>query len=368
VEQDMQNSRALVDNLMRKRPAERIGLHDSTWNETRARWVAEGYPTDAQGNAVNPEDHFGYDMCGAGGWFDYMPLRGFSEVVEESEEWRVTRNGAGAAFKYWKNKSGTPEHVDFRMSSRQIWERDYRSPLLEVDRARMDIAGTKQAREKRQAENKWAFYGHLFIWEVMRSTMGDLCLYESLALDPGWIHDFCRVYTDFYKAHYKIIFEEAGLPDGIWVYEDLGYNKGLFCSPRTLEDLIFPYFKELVDFFHSYDLTVVLHSCGNITDALPLMVDAGFDGLNPMEVKAGCELLKFAEKYADRLAFVGGLDVRIMESGDRDLMKKEITRIMSAMKALGASYLFGSDHSLTPRISYADYQYCLQVYRDNMMY
>jgi hypothetical protein len=124
------------------------------------RWVSEGYPTsEAKGadGSVTPspasaEEHFHYDTFEVGGWFDCLPLRGFSEVVEESDEWRVTRNGAGASFKYWKHKYGTPEHVDFRMTSREVWERDYRSHVLELDRERVDVKSTREALQRRRTE------------------------------------------------------------------------------------------------------------------------------------------------------------------------------------------------------------------------
>jgi uroporphyrinogen decarboxylase len=193
-------------------------------------------------------------------------------------------------------------------------------------------------------------------------------MYESLALDPGWIHDFNRVYTDFFKMHYRHLFEEAGLPDGIWVYEDLGYRNGLFASPRTLERLIFPYFAELVDFFHGWGLPVILHSCGGVTQALPLIVDAGFDALNPMEVKAGCDLFAFAERWGDRLLFVGGLDVRILETNDRAVIERGVADLLEGMKARGARYVFGSDHSITPRVTFDSYRYALDVYRKHRDY
>jgi len=202
----------------------------------------------------------------------------------------------------------------------------------------------------------------------VRASLGDTCMYQSLLLDPGWIHDYNRVYTDFFRAHFKLLIEEAGVPDGIWLYEDLGYRNGLFCSPKVLEELFFPYYEELVDFFHSYDLPVVFHSCGGIEAALPLIVDAGFDGLNPMEVKAGCDTLRFAEKYGDRLAFFGGLDARILESGDRELIRKGVTELVEGMKAIGARYVFGSDHSISTNVRYADFRYALEVYREHMMY
>ncbi len=361
-------SREVVDNLVRKRKAERVGVSDAPWGDTLEKWVAEGYPAGEDGKPVAAVDHFGFDLCGVGGWFDIMPIRGEEEVLEETTDWVIKRNGAGAARKWWKNKSGTPEHIDFRMTSREIWERDYRPHLLEVDRSRLDIEGAKKELERRKQQGLWTHYGHLFIWENMRQSMGDVCMYESLIADPEWIHDYNRVHTDLYKAHFAILIEEAGKPDGFWFYEDLGYRNGLFCSVQTLEELIFPYFKEMVDFFHSYDLPVVLHSCGGITEAVPLVVAAGFDGLNPMEVKAGCNTLKLADEYGDRLTFFGGLDARILESGDRSLIRSEVTRLVEGMKEIGASYVFGSDHSLSTNIRYDDFKYALEIYREHMMY
>jgi uroporphyrinogen decarboxylase len=202
----------------------------------------------------------------------------------------------------------------------------------------------------------------------MRGSLGDFTMYTALVEDPDWIHDYCRVYTDLYKTAYRIIIEEAGKPDGVWLYEDLGYRGKLFCSPRTLSELIFPYYAEMVEFFHGYDLPVVLHSCGYQEPALPLIVEAGFDGLNPMEVKAGNDVFKFAEKWGDRLAFVGGLDARILESGDREVIRKGVTDFIEGMKARGARFVYASDHSLSTNINYDDFLYSLEVYREHRMY
>jgi len=362
------NSREVIDNLLRHKKSERVGVNDAPWADTLRAWVEQGYPAKEDGEPVDATDHFGFDLAGVGGWFNVEPLVDADEVLDETDDWIVRRNGAGAARKWWKNKSGVPEHIDFRMTSREIWERDYRPHLLEVDRKRLDLEAAAKSLKERRDQGKWTFYGHLFIWENMRQSLGDVCMYESLLSDPDWIHDYNRVNTDFFKAHFKIIIEEVGRPDGAWLYEDLGYRNGLVCSVQVLEEMIFPYYKEMVDFFHSYDLPLVLHSCGGITDAVPLVVQAGFDGLNPMEVKAGCDTLKLAEQYGDQLAFFGGLDARILESGDRDLIREKVVELVEGMKARGARYVFGSDHSLSTNIRYADFQYALEVYREHMMY
>jgi len=365
----MQSPREVIDSLLRKRPADRVGLAENIWGDTLTGWVEQGYPTGEDGEAVSPAEHFGYDLVGAGGWFDCLPLRGFSEMIEETDAWKVTRNGAGAAFKYWKHgKSGTPEHVDFLMTSREVWDRDYRPHLLELDRERLDVEGTAKNLKACRQRGVFATYGHLFIWENMRQSMGDICMYESLLLDPDWIHDYNRVNTDFFINHIRVLFDESGVPDGYTIYEDLGYRNGLMASPATLRELIMPYFKEIVDFVHSYDIPILIHTCGGITDALSMLAETGFDYVDPMERKAGCDPFAYAETYGDKFVFRGGLDVRVLETGDKDLIRKEVAGLIEGMKSRGARYVFSSDHSISTNVRYEDYKFALDVYREHMMY
>ena len=113
----MQTSREVVDNLLRGKPAERVGLMDGPWSDTIAAWVQQGYPTrmvtkeagdqrwrredgrwedvEVAGEYEEPVpvwEHFGYDLVGVGPWFDIMPLRDYDELVEETDAWDVRRN------------------------------------------------------------------------------------------------------------------------------------------------------------------------------------------------------------------------------------------------------------------------------------
>jgi uroporphyrinogen decarboxylase len=385
---------AIVDGLIRNKTPERVALHGSPWRDTIVAWVEQGYPTrlvhkeigedrwrpdDGRAESVTepgeyiepvpPWEHFEYDMVGVGPWFDPTPILGYDELLQETDEWEVRRDGAGAALKYWKHKSGTPEHIDFLMTSREVWERDYRPHVTAWDASRVDVATMKRNKARTEGQNRWVHYGHLFIWELARKSIGDITLYESLLLDPGWLHDYNRVYTELYKRAFGVMFDEIGLPDGIWLYEDLGYKNGLFASPKVLANVIFPYYAEMVQFFHSYDLPVVLHTCGSTADALPLIVDAGFDALNPMERKAkGNEPFQFAEQYGERLAFVGGLDARVLETNDQNIIRNEVAAYVNGMKARGARLVFATDHSISPRTHYDSYRYALDVYREVMWY
>ena len=387
------SSRQLIDGLLRGNNVARVGLMEFIWFDTLRAWVKQGYPTrrmqreagevvrdtergwievEVAGEyeePVPPWQHFGYDMVPVGPWFDVMPIRGCNEVVEETDEWDIRRNGAGAALRYWKHKSGTPEHIDFRMVTREIWERDYRPHLLELDVERIKLLPLRRNLSAPKQAGLWVHFGSLFIWELMRQSMGDVTMYESLVLDPGWIRDYGRVYTGFYQKHFRYMVDQIGLPDGVWLYEDLGYKNGLFASPRVMESLIFPYYREMVDFFHGFDLPVVLHTCGSTAEALPLIVEAGFDALHAMERKAlNNDPFVFAQEYGDRLAFVGGLDTRVFETNDKAIIRREVTDYVEGMKARGARLVFASDHSISPNTHYDSYRYALDVYREHMWY
>ena len=380
----MQTSGELVMNLFGNKKTDRVGYFDhGPWTTALRRWINEGYPIlkDISLNDkpipddVNmfedkaiPDyrDYFGYDMFSAGGWFDIMPHPGYYEVLEERGDWVIFRNGAGAVMRKHRDNISTPEYIEFKMTNRKIWENEYRSLLTDNFRERVNPVSVKDKLEYRKKKGCWTFYGHQFIWENMRSSMGNQCMLESMLLDQDWIHDFNRVYTDLYKNIFSILLEEAGIPDGIWIYEDLAYKNDLVCSPMVLEKMIFPYYKEIIDFFHSYDLPVILHSDGKIDKAIPLMIEAGFCAINPIEVKAGCDIRKYHNLYGDKLAFIGGFDGRVLETNDKCLIKNEVKKLLSYMKECGGKFLFGVDHSIPDTVSLETFQYMFDVYKENM--
>ena len=366
----MKTAREVIQGLYKGKQLERVGLRDSPWKDTLEKWVGQGYPKDAEGLPVSPADHFDFDMIGIGG-FPWKAKLQDEAIVEETEEWKIVRDGNGASFKWWKNKSGTPEHVDFAMISRDVWEREYKPHVVGSSRKRATEEALSEIREnleKTRSLDKWADLGMRGLWENMRAAFGDIALYENMLLDPEWIKDYCKTYTDLYKEEIEICFSEVGKPDGLWFFDDLGYRGATFCNPKLYEELVFPFYDELIKLIHGHGVPVTLHTCGYTESVLDLIVQVGFDGLHPMEVKAGNDPLRIADDYAEKLVFVGGLDARILESHDRENIKAEVSAYIDGMKARGARLVFGSDHSLSTNIDYGDFQYAVDVYREHMAY
>lgn len=356
-------SREIVTALLNKEIPERMGLFEHYWGETLPRWQTEGYP-----EGVSPEDHFGYDLRFCAGWLNSEPFMGRSEVLDETDEWRITKDGRGASLKYWKHKSGTPEHMDFECTTREVWER-YREPLLAFDRARIgDTAEAKKSLAEARANGHYAVFSNLFVFELMRATIGDQNFLPAMLEDPDWIKDFCQVYLDLFRNHLSVQFDEAGVPDGFFVYEDFGYKNGLFCSPATMAELVFPYEKAFVSFLKDYGIQVLLHSCGDIRKAIPGIVDAGFDCLQPMEAKAGCNVIDIAREYGTKLSYMGNINVMALATGDKKAIEDEVLPKVRAMKEMRIPYFFHSDHSVPPNVSLDSYRYALDLFHSEWEY
>lgn len=358
------NSREVITALLNKQIPDRMGLYEHYWPETlRDVWPEQGYPKDQ-----SPENYFGYDIINCGGWFDTSPFIGRYELVEETDEWYVAKDGRGASLKYWKKKSGTPEHIAFDLTSPEKWP-EYREPLLATDTARLgDMPAVKAHLENMKSEGRYTVFSNIFVFEAMRGTIGDQEFLPALLTEPEWIRDYCEVHLDMFRRHYEIFFREVGVPDGFFLYEDFGYNKGLFASPKVMAELIMPYEKQLVSFFKDYGMQVILHSCGDVREAIPLIIDAGFDCLQPMEAKAGCNVLDIASTYGNKIAYMGNMNVVPLSTNEPLKVEAEILPKLNALKKMRIPYIFHSDHSIPPDINLSTYKYALELLRENWEY
>ena len=364
----------------------RMGLRDVPWSDTLVEWIKQGFPTTKEkyidyysGNdcyakfnipeyPVDVIDYFDMDLVKCGFYWDVYPIKGMNEIVSEDDETTVTKNGAGALFRYFKKRSACPEHIGFEMTEPEIWYDKYKPHLAKFEPDRINIPVMKQKYDFRRKQGKFIYFSTMFVWETIRSSLGDEACYMSMLTEEEWMHDICRTYTDFYKQYMQYVFDNVGKPDGVLLLEDLAYKGAPFCSPKVFDEIIFPYYRELIDWLHEKGILALLHSCGCVTTLLPYIADCGFDMLNPMEVKAGCDLEAFVKEYKNNFVFMGGMDARILESGDFEAIRKDVIRITEMMKKYGARYIFGSDHSLSTMVSFDSFRCAVDTYREHMYY
>lgn len=90
--------------------------------------------------------------------------------------------------------------------------------------------------------------------------------------------------------------------------DDMGSQNGPMCSPLYVEEFCMPYYRRFCEFVHANsDIKVFLHSCGSIRALIPMLIEAGVDVLNPVQISAdNMDPQGLKDEFGDRICFWGG--------------------------------------------------------------
>jgi len=335
-----------IRRMLAREPADRIGTHESFWGDTMARYQSEGHIKAGE----SPEDHFNLDIMQSWSFNFVADLDFKNEVLEETEETILVKDGNGAILRRHKQHDATPEHVDFTVKNRQDWDK-IREKLANVDERRINFEAYRAIKAAAKEKGKFFVWSGVNVFELMHPVCGHEYMLMGMAEDPEWVEDMVKVYIDTTLKMQEILFAKEGLPDGVFYYEDMGFKNRPFMSPAMYKDLIYPAHKLSFDFAKERKLPVIMHSCGFVEPLLPHMVEAGLDCLQVIEVKAGMDLLRIYKEYGDRLSLMGGIDVRTLYSNDKAIIDKELESKIPIVKQ-GNGYCLHSDHSIPNTVDY----------------
>ena len=338
------NSKERISLALNHKEADRVAIHDAPWFTTVRRWKKEGLP-----EWTEPQDYFNYEMesVGADTTFQF-PMR----IIEETEEYTIIQASYGETRKNWKNRISTPECTDFLVKDRKTWE-EYK-PRLSMNKTRFDWVTARNVYERAKSKGRFLYFSCGVGYDMLQAIIGSERLLIAIAEEPEWIRDIMKSATELLIAAGEEMLSVFKF-DGVFYGDDMGYRNASLFSPAAYKEIFFPYHKKACDFFKGKRLPIILHSCGCVKGLIPMLIDAGFTCLQPLEVKAGMDLIELKKAYGDKLAFMGGIDVRKMRHPDPNVIEEEIrTKITFAKK--GGGYIYHSDHSVPDDISFDQYK------------
>ena len=340
--------------LFNHKKPDRIGLYEHFWGDTYKSWLDKGKIAEGTDFAK----HFNYDMCEAWVFSFEADLNYTPEVIAEDEDTITIKDQNFAILRRHKKHDSTPEHVGFTIDSREKWE-ELVKPLIYADTKRINIEGYKSARRYAAEHNIFFMWVGFNVFELIHLLCGHENFMVAMIEDPDWITDMCETYSKTIVDMWELLFDKEGLPDGIWFCEDMGYKGAPFMSPAMYRQFMQPAHKRTCSWAHSKNLKVWMHSCGFIEPLLPCMIESGIDGLQAMEIKAGMDLLRIYKNYGDKIALMGGIDVRALCSNDRSIIDKELELKIPIVKE-GFAYFLHSDHSIPNTVEYETYKYFVE--------
>ncbi len=339
-----------ITNILAGKPVDRIGFYETFWLDTRREWESKGHITSEE----KLEDHFGFDFVLSGGLNFILDLDFKNEIIREDEDTVTTKDGNGAILRRHKHHDSTPEHIDFTIKCKDDWDKV--KHLLTADRRRINFEAYRNAKKFAEESNRYFCLATTNVFEKMHPVCGHENMLMAMILEPEWITEMATQFMDVTLELQEMLFKEEGYPDGMFYYEDMGFKERPFMSPEKYREFLMPQHKRSCDYAHSHNMTVIMHSCGYIEPLLPHMIEAGIDCLQVIEVKAGMDLLKLYREYSDKIAFMGGIDVRTLYTNDRAIIDAELEAKIPALKE-SYRYILHSDHSIPKTVDYETFQY-----------
>lgn len=332
--------------------ADQVPMWENFWGSTIARWHSEGLPEDA-----DLVSYFGLDPqhVTSVDWTLQFP----SEAIEETDEYVISRTSNGVMQKSFKGHDSTPYWWDFTVTDRKSWE-EHRSRFA-WNETRIDVQGAKSAWEANR--DKFHVYMPACLgFEKFKYVMGMEGILITMAADPEWAGEMFMSTGTLAVEGLEYLIGHGFEFDAAFITEDMGYRDRGFFSPKAYREMIMPCQKLFCDFCHARGIKVMLHTCGMNMELVPLYIEAGFDVLNPLEVKAGMDIFRLKKDFGDVLALWGGIDVRAIADPDPSVLEKEI-RDKVAMARQGGGYIFSSDHSIPDNVSLERYRHMLELGR-----
>jgi uroporphyrinogen decarboxylase len=345
-------SRERVRAAIARTVPDRVPVMDGPWGATIRRWEEEGLP-----RGKSPADHFGYEVVYIGA--DLSP-RFPVKVIDENDEYVTETTPQGGIRRNHRDYSTTPEIVDTPIKSPADWPaiRERLAPDLK----RIDWASAWRSYQSAREQGKYIVFENGLGYDLLQSYVRSEQLLNFMALEPAFVKEMVDATSDLYIATLDMMLKEGFAFDGAWVWNDMGYRNSSLFSPAMYREIIAPADAKRNAFCHERGLQTILHSCGCVKGLLPSLIDAGFDCLQPLEVKAGMDLRELKPAYGGRIAFFGGINTMLMEEDDDGVIEAEIAAKFAAAKP-GGGYLYHSDHSIPKDVSFRKYSFIMDCVR-----
>lgn len=244
-----------------------------------------------------------------------------------------------------------------------------------------DLEYWKQQAEKVENSDK------AVIASLGGTALGDIALVPGLNLkDPKGIRGVAEWYistliredfvkeifdrqTDIAIENLKDIYNAIGERiDAVFICgTDFGTQNSTFCAPETYARVWLPYYKKVNDWIHrNTGWKTFKHSCGAIEPLLDLLIESGFDIINPVQINAsGMEPSELKNKYGERIVFWGGgVDTQgVFAFGTPEQVKEQVKKQCSILNRNGG-FVFNTVHNIQANVPFENVVALLEALKE----
>jgi len=185
-----------------------------------------------------------------------------------------------------------------------------------------------------------------------------LAIFPMLCLtEPDYVTELHEIVTEYAVANVRALLPEIHQDIDIIMLtaDDWGTQRNLIASPKVYRELFLPYYRCITDECHRIapQVKLFIHSCGAIYDLIDLVIESGFDVLNPAQWCAGKHSYReWKDKARGRIAlWGGGVNSQVtLPLGSVDDVRREVAEVTDYLNQDGG-YVFCNIHNILAEIA-----------------
>lgn len=281
---------------------------------------------------------------------------GYSEeLIKETEEYKVWRDGLGRTMKLFKTVATHPLPLNYPVKTMDDWLKI--KPWYEFSENRLNTQWQATANQYRN-EDKVICVEIPGGFDEPRQLMGEENLCIAFYEQPELIYDILQTIGN---TAFKVLDRVSKVVqiDVLSVHEDMAGKSGPLIGPTHIKKFIVPYYRKIWDLLHDRGTRIFdQDSDGDMNPVIDVLLDAGVNCMHPMEPASNMDIVKIREKYGTRLAFYGGIDKYVLQKSKQEIIKELEYKIPPMVKTGGC--IIALDHRIPNGTPLDNYRFYIQ--------
>ncbi|MGC9321304.1 MAG: uroporphyrinogen decarboxylase family protein [Kosmotogaceae bacterium] len=176
-------------------------------------------------------------------------------------------------------------------------------------------------------------------------------LIEDRSLFQYIIDRIVEIKCSFYRSLGRSI---TDIPDIVFETDDLGTQNGPLISPGMYRECFLPAHRRIIGEIKKSlpGVRVLLHSCGSIRWALPMLIDAGVDIINPVQPGAkDMDLKELKREFGDSVVFWGASvdPQKTLVTKTPQMIEREVREHIETLSVNGG-FVLATVHNIQPDV------------------
>lgn len=194
------------------------------------------------------------------------------------------------------------------------------------------------------------------------NLLGDINYFRAMVKNPDFIDRANEVMLDYQLRYMRNCIDLD--VDIFWVNGDWAMTERPMVSRQFTEKFLAPPLKKLVDYAHSRGVPVIKHTDGNIWPIYDTIIDAGVDGLHPIDPMAGMDIGEAKAKFGDKVCLCGNVSCAFsLVSGTEEEVRQE-TREVIRKAGKGGGLICMSSNSIHSGVNPKNYLAMVRAIRE----